>query len=602
MIHAFCLTVAVLGGAPQVLQAAVQSAVETAIRELVTKVVGTAEEPYELAVLDAAVLVEDDELRRQLAPLYAAIDRELGALDVLTLVDREQIHQQVEKQRAEGESKGMSAFIAMAKALGADGLLYLPVTVQEETVTVQAVWLDARIGEPVAVKRLAFTKEELLINEPVAVESASREPTAPGPAPAVAEKGALSVAAEAAASAKTILALDVRLVGVEETAVATITAQIAIGVALATGLKVLTLADVKDMAALEKTRQVMGCEEDVACLAEISRAVNAELVLSSTLGKVGKSYVITLALVDATKANPVGRASEVVDDLATLPDVLPQAIAQLFGTAGANVTAQYRLPEGRELSFAVFDLKPSGVSAETAQNLTQILSVEIKRVEGTSVIGRDDVMAMLQLEKDKTMLGCIDDISCVAEIGGALGVEKLVVGDVGKLAETYVISLRLIDAHVVKVDNRVNESLKGLQDQLIPAVRYAVRRLLGLVEADAPGVLSLTSNEPEGTVFLDDKEVGELPIRALDGLTPGRHSLRVSKDDFHDWRTDFYVEAGKVTPLWAELKAIPISWYERWWVWVTVGVVAAVGVGLGVGLYLDSANKFPPTDYGPQPW
>ena len=35
-----------------------------------------------------------------------------------------------------------------------------------------------------------------------------------------------------------------------------------------------------------------------------------------------------------------------------------------------------------------------------------------------AVLGRDDVNAMIQLEKDKDALGCSDDAACLAELGG----------------------------------------------------------------------------------------------------------------------------------------------------------------------------------------
>ena len=51
---------------------------------------------------------------------------------------------------------------------------------------------------------------------------------------------------------------------------------------------------------------------------------------------------------------------------------------------------------------------------------------------------------MLGLDKMKQAVGC-DDVSCAAEIGGALGINYMVAGTAGKLGSRIVFSLKLID-------------------------------------------------------------------------------------------------------------------------------------------------------------
>ena len=45
---------------------------------------------------------------------------------------------------------------------------------------------------------------------------------------------------------------------------------------------------------------------------------------------------------------------------------------------------------------------------------------------------------------------CTSDTSCLVEIGGALGVDYLVSGSVGKLGDAFVIILKLMDVHEAK--------------------------------------------------------------------------------------------------------------------------------------------------------
>ena len=64
-------------------------------------------------------------------------------------------------------------------------------------------------------------------------------------------------------------------------------------------------------------------------------------------------------------------------------------------------------------------------------------------------------MGMKQMN---SALGC-DDVSCAAEIGGALGARYMLTGSVGKLGSKLNISLILFDTEQVKVISRVRQKV-----------------------------------------------------------------------------------------------------------------------------------------------
>ena len=66
------------------------------------------------------------------------------------------------------------------------------------------------------------------------------------------------------------------------------------------------------------------------------------------------------------------------------------------------------------------------------------------------------------------MLGCTDAV-CLAEIGGALGVEYLVTGNVGKVGNRFLVNLQLIDIRQIKVVNRVKRE-SGSEGEMLAAV------------------------------------------------------------------------------------------------------------------------------------
>ena len=367
-----------------------------------------------------------------------------------------------------------------------------------------------------------------------------------------------------------VMVLNTQVVGLSPSTADLITNQVSAAV-VKNGFAAMTTATLARVAEFQQKGAALRCESDEACLAKIAEVSEAELIMTSKVGKLGASFVVTLTLIDGDDYRVRGKIAETLSELGQLQTLMPSFVGQLLGVRAAPKRVQYRLPKGN-VSFAVLELKPSGIEAGVSKNLTQVLSAEMSRIRGATVISWDDIKALLQRSRLQELLEEDCDTSCYAEIGGALGVDKLVVGNVGLLGDTHIVALRLIDLHKVAVENRVSESYAGPPDQLLRAVRHAGRRLVGLAPRDA-GTLAVSGSEPEAQVFVDDREVGQLPLPPVPGLRAGRHSVRVSKDGYFDWSGDVYIDPGESTPVWTPLTERPEKWYQKWWVWTVAGTV-----------------------------
>jgi hypothetical protein len=242
---------------------------------------------------------------------------------------------------------------------------------------------------------------------------------------------------------------------------------------------------------------------------------------------------------------------------------------------------EFSLARDKRTSFAVLDLIAKDFTTGAAEALTLSLLQEIKELENTTVLTRNELMSRLPGDEGQTVTGCQDNDMCLAELGRTLKVDRLVVGHVSRLPESYIVSLRLIDPAEVRVDAKISESFQGDEEQLARAVRHAGRRLLGIAE-DGAGTLAVSANQEDAVVFIDTKNHGRLPMAPLLHIPAGRHLVRVAKDGFLDWRRDFYVNAEETTAVWAELKEMEKKWYRHWWVWTVAGVVLA---GAGTATY-----------------
>jgi TolB-like protein len=151
--------------------------------------------------------------------------------------------------------------------------------------------------------------------------------------------------------------------------------------------------------------------------------------------------------------------------------------------AAAGAAAAFGAGEARaeRTKVAVLEFKAErGVDESLARLLDEIMLAELAPIESIETLGKSDIQSMLGFEKEKQLLGCTDEVSCVAEIGGALGVAKMITGQLGKVGSLFVINLKLIDIQKAKVVSRVSETVNGQEDKLIEGVRKAVRQLLGL--------------------------------------------------------------------------------------------------------------------------
>ncbi len=145
-------------------------------------------------------------------------------------------------------------------------------------------------------------------------------------------------------------------------------------------------------------------------------------------------------------------------------------------TIGLLVPAGARAEE--EIAVAVMEFaSKGGIEADKMDALSDMLANEIRRLGNFRVVGKSDIQAALQLEEQKLLLGCSDD-SCIAEIGGALGVRWVVIGNISKFGKTYLLNLKLMDVAEIKVLSGLSKKVTGGEDMLIDALSAASREMI----------------------------------------------------------------------------------------------------------------------------
>lgn len=138
--------------------------------------------------------------------------------------------------------------------------------------------------------------------------------------------------------------------------------------------------------------------------------------------------------------------------------------------------------------IAVTDLRAvHGIESSLAEALNEILLASLKESgRFQSVLGGSDIRAMVSLEEHKASLGC-DDNSCLAQLGGALGVPLLATSTLSKVGGRFVLTLKIlaVDEAVVRVRMvKTVSSETVLIGTLQTMVPQAVRELFVEVEEE----------------------------------------------------------------------------------------------------------------------
>lgn len=130
---------------------------------------------------------------------------------------------------------------------------------------------------------------------------------------------------------------------------------------------VVSQEDVRKMLSLEAERAVMGCDDEASCLAEISDALGARLVVSGRLTRVDRLFQLNLSVFDSTTATVAARKTVTGTTVDDVMEKVPYAVGQVWKQSGHQVKEEKVRAYVRDIDvdIAAFPLRAAGLSPWT---------------------------------------------------------------------------------------------------------------------------------------------------------------------------------------------------------------------------------------------
>ncbi len=112
-----------------------------------------------------------------------------------------------------------------------------------------------------------------------------------------------------------------------------LSALLASEVARRPGLAVVSGADLRALIGFERQKALVGCAGS-GCAAELGGTLGVAYLVSSEISRVGSSWLLSLALLDAQKATSLGRLTRKAASVDGLVEEFPRAVDELLASLG----------------------------------------------------------------------------------------------------------------------------------------------------------------------------------------------------------------------------------------------------------------------------
>jgi len=186
-------------------------------------------------------------------------------------------------------------------------------------------------------------------------------------------------------------------------------------------------------------------------------------------------------------------------------------------------------------NLAVFTFAARGMTDIEASAISDRIRNEFAQSDQYTILERGMMEEILK-EQAFQLSGACSESSCLVEAGQLLAVHYIVGGSVTHVGNLFTLEARIVDVESGKIVKNVIEDYMGpIENLLVYTTKTVVQKLLG-VESSSGSItligtsdLLVKSNPPGGTIYINDKPIGDITPYTIQGLPEGEIRVKVKK-------------------------------------------------------------------------
>jgi len=219
--------------------------------------------------------------------------------------------------------------------------------------------------------------------------------------------------------------------------------------------------------------------------------------------------------------------------------MLKRNLIILFFISTSLVTGQQ--PDSAKVAVAVLGFESYGVMESETKALTDRFRTELFECGKYRIMERENMEAILE-EMNFQLSGCTSS-ECAVKIGRMVGVSKIFIGSISKVAEYYSINIRMIDVESSQIENTAIRDISGSLGEVLTQAIPEIAREISYEPSDPnnKSIINLTTHPDSARVFLDNKYLGSSPLKFT--VSPlDSHNIKIIKEGYEFWSNDYFLE------------------------------------------------------------
>lgn len=178
---------------------------------------------------------------------------------------------------------------------------------------------------------------------------------------------------------------------------------------------------------------------------------------------------------------------------------------------GSPLLAQ-EAPKEKLPMVAVLPLDARGLTSEEGTVMTEMLGSELLQTGAFRVMERSQMDKILA-EQGFQKSGACDNSQCAVEMGQLLGIERMVVGSIGKVGRTFLVSVRMVNVGSGEILKSVSRTTTGDVEDILTRMLPIVASELANKPVDVARHPLIPPGPPQAQAKVDSAPPVKAPVQ-----------------------------------------------------------------------------------------